>query len=245
MADLLRADAEGHAARIDADAAFPVGLPRRARLLAVLAAGLAAALFLPEIDIAGWGAARRRRASDAEALRSASAAAERTFRSLSEQASAGEPLRSTEALRRMEDELRALLDAGASREDAKDAAAELESALSRARRAHEDAPASDGASRTVRERRLLAQAERAFEHWRRSIEGKSVAEPPIAPEGQQEAGTPAFIKLQDDVPRPKPGDVPIQRWIEAEAAAAAAVVSGGVPRPYREVVRRYFSRDAR
>lgn len=236
MPSLVRADAERRAAAINVERAFPLRWPRRAAMLPLLAAALVVGLLMPPLDLLGWQAARRTRATERQAARDAARGAREDLASLASAARNQGRAAAAQALAEAQDRAAAALQADDPRQIQREAA--------RAERQLQDAlnGPSAAASADPGERELLRRALRTVENWTRQLGGPTpdaadgkVARSPAPPEPSP------FIREQSRPSEPEaPSDLE-RKLLEAGDAAEAALAREPIPWRYRAVVRRYFS----
>jgi len=255
MGHLVHADAARRAGAIDLRTRLPVCAPRLWRVLPLVAVGVALAFFVPPIDLLGWDAARRARATARAAVRGVTDAARVDLGKVAGAARREGLDRPAEALHRIDRTL-AELAASASAADAAAEAArrafgELERARSAGDAAERAATEREERERLQRESDILQSAHRVLERWRRGLDaGARGALPPganVAPKKKNDGagGAKAEDLVRSHEPLPVPPDTARVegRILAARTAAAAAMRRETIPWRYRAAVRRYFSPD--
>lgn len=254
MTGLLQADAVRHTQPIALRRALPIAPPPSVRALALLAVALAAAAFVPPLDLLGWGAARAARATELADVRRAT---EAVRLSLGKLAAAGrnEGLPRTEQqLNQIDQRLAGVAASETTASQAREAAKRMLDELDKARAASE-AAAKAAADPTQRakaeaERDLLLSSARVIEGWQRELAGEARGgtrpQPGKAPDskkGVEGTGEKAseFVRPAEAPSVPREAMKVEARLIEARPAAEAAVRRDDVPWQYRSVVRLYFS----
>jgi len=252
MAALVRADAARQAAHIDVRRGFPVRLPRSIRALAALIVVLFIAMFVPGLDLLGWGEARRARERERAAVRETTGAARESLAALGQRARRRRLADSARVLARIDGELASLSRQGAGATEADACAADAKAALDAARKDNSARKATVGdqeqLERLKRESDILLSASRTIERWRRQLaERVRKPGPSAAQEGKSDSGVgverPSFVRGHERAPAPREVKGLERELVEARPAAAAAMARQAVPWRYRAAVRRYFSPD--
>ena len=255
MADLVRADAARRAEDVDLRQSFAIRWPALGRALPVLAALLVVAALVPELDLAGWGGARRAGAAEAASVRAAARQAQRALGALGDAAGR----RGDGATRRLLHDAGQAMDllarTGAGAAQAAHTAAGVEARLDAARRGHSDAvgtaPSPEEVGRRLRRRDLLSNAARALRRFRAQVAGgaaggvgaqamhnSSTRHGSAAGPRQGEA---ALTRPQATPPVARAAAALAEELSAARGAADEAMARHDVPWRYRAVVKRYFT----